>query len=102
MLFVHAANLESMSYGWLFAKTIIIMVVIIVIAFFAIKYLMPHLVRLRHRHRRESEIEILDYQPLEQRKAIYIIRIENKKIAVGVTDHSMNKLCELDDKEEKL
>ncbi|MBU0505481.1 MAG: flagellar biosynthetic protein FliO [bacterium] len=95
MLFVHAANLESLSYGWLFAKTIIIMVVIIVIAFFAIKYLMPHLVRLRHR--KESEIEILDYQPLEQRKAIYIVRIENKKIAVGVTDHSMNTLCEWDD-----
>ncbi len=94
MLFTQAPAVETLSYGWLFAKTIIIMVVIIVLAFLCIKYLLPRLVKLRRRT--ASDIEVLDFQPLEQKKSIYVVKIQDKKLAVGVSDHSVTKLCEWD------
>jgi len=92
LLLAQTGSFETMSYGWLFAKTISIMVAVILLAFLTIKYVLPKLVR--GRKLRGSNIEVLDYQPLENRKSVYLLRIEDKKVAVGVTDHAVAKLCE--------
>jgi len=92
MLLAQVGSGQEITFGWLFAKMIIAMIVIIILAFLTIKYVLPKIVRLRQKS--DSSIQILDFQPIEQRKSIYLLKIENKKIAIGVTDHSVAKLCE--------
>lgn len=84
--------MENLSYGWLFAKTVVAMIVIIALAFFSIKYVLPRFVRARRKS--GSNIQILDFQPLEQRKSVYLLKIKNKKVAVAVSDQAFAKLCE--------
>lgn len=91
-MIIAQAGMEGISYGWLFAKTILIMIVIIVLAFFSIKYILPRFVQMRRKT--DSKIQILDFQPLEQRKTVYLVQIDNKKVAMAVSEHSICKLCE--------
>ncbi|EKD50575.1 MAG: hypothetical protein ACD_62C00495G0002 [uncultured bacterium] len=95
MFIAQTTGIETLSYGVLFAKTVVIMVVIIGLAFVSIKYLVPRLVKIRNK--KSATIEILDFLALEQRKAIYVVRIEEKKLALAVTDHAVAKLCEWDE-----
>ena len=84
---------EPISFGWLFVRTISAMIVVIALAIVGIKYFMPKL--LQARRRAGSKIEVLDYQPLEQRKSVYIVKIEDKKVALGVSEYGVNKICDL-------
>lgn len=83
---------EAVSYGVSFAKMLMAMVFIICLAFFVLKYLLPKMTIARRN--RDSQIKVLDYQPLEARKGIYLIQIHDRKLAVGVCDNSMSPLCE--------
>lgn len=82
----------AVSYGASFAKMILAMVFIVVLAFFVLKYLLPKMTVARRN--RDSQIKVLDYQPLESRKGIYLIKINDRKIAVGVSENTMAALCE--------
>jgi flagellar biogenesis protein FliO len=83
---------ENLSFTWLFIKMLVAMVVIISLALVSIRYLLPRLTRLPGR--RDSKIRVLDFHPLEARKSVYILDIDNHRVAVGVTEHSINKLTE--------
>lgn len=85
-------KLPELSYEWAFFKMLIIMLVVIALAFVVIKFLLPRLVSMRRNQ--NSNIKILDYQALEQRKSIFLLQIKNKEIAVAVTDHNVTKLAE--------
>ncbi len=89
-----SSDLPSISYGWLFAKMILAMIVIIALALVTLKYLLPRMIRLRQNG--NSKITILDYQCLEPRRSVYILQIENKKVAVGVTENGISKICDLE------
>jgi flagellar biogenesis protein FliO len=99
LLLSQIQDVEPISYGFLFAKMVIAMVVIIAAAFLCIKFILPRFTQVRRK--KHSDIQILDYQPLEARKSIYLIRIEDKKVALGVTDHSIAKLAEWEYHEEE-
>lgn len=92
MFLAQITTSDTVSFGAMFAKTIIALVVIIGLALFVIKFLLPKITQIRRKN--GSVIQILDFQPLEQRKSIYLIRVEDKKIAVGVSEQSITKLCE--------
>jgi flagellar biosynthetic protein FliO len=94
MLIAQISSLtEPVSFGWLFARTIVAMIVVIVLAIWGLKYILPKI--LQAKRRAGSKIEVLDYQPLEARKSVYIIKIEDKKVAIGVSEHNVNKICDL-------
>jgi flagellar biogenesis protein FliO len=94
MVILAEALSESVSFAPLFFKTILVTIFILVLAVLAIRYLVPRMNLLRRN--KDSNIQILDYQSLDQRKAVYILKIENKKVAVGVTDHTVSKICDLE------
>ncbi len=81
------------SYGFLLFKMVAASVVVVLLAIVTLKYLLPLL--MRRGRGAKSSIQVLDYQSLQPKKAIYIVQIEEKKIAVGVTEHSITKICEL-------
>lgn len=88
------ASDESLSFAPLFLKTVIATILILILAIVAIRYLIPRLTG--HRRNQNSTIKVLDAQPLDARKMIYIVSIENKKVALGVTEHQVTKLCDLE------
>lgn len=91
------ADTSSLSYGWLFAKMVSAMVIIIVLALVTIKYVLPRMIRMQRKA--DSRIQILDYQPLEQRKVVYLLKIDDKKVALAMTDQGAAKLCEWDNQD---
>lgn len=91
-----APELSEISYGWMFAKMMVAMIVIIALALVTIKYALPKMMRLRQNP--NSRIKVLDYQPLEPRKSIYIVEIDKRRVAIGVTEHGIQPICELEDK----
>lgn len=92
MILAQITTSDTVSFGAMFFKTIVALVIIIGLAFFIIKFLLPKITQIRRKN--GSVIQVLDFQPLEPRKSIYLIRIEDKKIAVGVSENSITKLAE--------
>lgn len=86
--------MESISFGWLFAKTVLAMVAVILLAIWGIRYLMPRLHGLKARS--GSALHILERFGLEPRKVLYIVQVGKRRILLGVTDHQINKLADLD------
>lgn len=99
MLILEIANTESVSFGAAFVKMMAAMILIIALAFVMIKIVLPLFMKMRRKS--DSKIQVLDFQPLEPRKNIYLLRIEDKKVAVGVSENSVTKLCEWEYNEDK-
>jgi len=93
-LIAQAENVENISFGWAAAKMVFAMIGVIVFALLVIRYVLPKLTQVRRRE--DSSIEVLDMQPLAPRRSVYLVKIEDKKIAVGMTENGMTKLCEWD------
>lgn len=87
-------SVEPMSFLPLFVKTVVATVFIVAAAIVSMRYFIPRL--SGYRRNRDSKIQILDYQPLDARKAIYIVKIEGKKVAIGVGESGVNKICDLE------
>lgn len=84
---------QQLSYAGLFLKMVLACVVVIALAIGALKYVLPFLVRAKRNQK--SAIQILDVQSLEHKKAIYIVQIEDKRVAIGVTEQTITKICDL-------
>jgi flagellar biogenesis protein FliO len=84
----------TLSFAPLFIKTVIVTVFIVAAAIVSMRYFIPRL--SGYRRNRDSKIQILDFQPLDARKAIYIVKIENKKVAIGTGEHGVQKICDLE------
>ncbi|MCP5463551.1 MAG: FliO/MopB family protein [Deltaproteobacteria bacterium] len=86
------AAASDLSYGWNFAITSIVMIVIIVGAFLVLKYVIPRLTGAQGNS--NSKIQILDRQSIAPRKAVYLVQIEDKKVALAISDNHVAKLAE--------
>ncbi len=87
-------NSPGLSFGWLFAKTVLAMVIVVGLAFWFLKYIFP---RLYGRHfQPSSRIKVVERLGLEARKALYVVQVGKKSILVGVTDHHISKLMDLE------
>lgn len=84
---------SSVSFLPLFIKTVLVTLFVVVLAIVAIRYFVPRL--SGYRRNRDSMIQIVDMQPLDARRAIGIVKIGDKQIAVGMTEHSLTYLCEV-------
>lgn len=89
----------GLSFGWLFVKTIVAMVIVIGLAFVVLRYLLPRF----HGVARSSgsRIKILERFGLEPRKGLYIVQVGEKAALIGTSDHSVNKLMDLEAKDLK-
>lgn len=90
-------QVEGLSFGWLFVKTILAMMLVIGLAIFLIRYLLPRIQGVGNP--RAGNIKILERFGLEPRKVLYIVEVEKQKILIGTTDHQITKLMDLSQKE---
>ena len=87
---------EELSLPTVLFKTFLLTGFIVLLAILFIKYVIPKI--SLPRNSQKSSIQILDRQTLDGRKSIYIVSIDQKKLALGVTDHQISTLCELESK----
>ena len=89
-----STNLDGLSLDTTLFKTIFAMIFVVALAVVFLKYVLPLLTG--HHKKKNSSIEILDYQILNGRKMIYVLKIEDKKVAVAVSEQNVTKLLEWD------
>lgn len=87
------------NFWFLILKMIVASFVVIGLAVFILKFVLPRVVS--GRANKKSAIQILDFQAIDAKNAIYIVQIENKRVAVGATAHSLTKILDLPDTTEK-
>jgi flagellar biogenesis protein FliO len=90
---------SSVDFTWLFIKMVFAMVFVIALAILVIRFIIPKLALVRSRGRK-SDLEVLDRIPLDAKKALYIIRIEGRRLLISVSDNHMGLIAELDAKDE--
>lgn len=92
---------ETLSFGTLFLKMIIALVIVCLLAYIIMKWALPKVVNIRGGHK--SIIKVIDYFRLEPKKTLYIIEVKGKYLLLGVTDHYISPLTttQLDEDEIK-
>lgn len=95
-LLAQVTSLEDsgISFGWLFFKTIVGMVVVIALAFFVLRYLVPRL-QVGRAGRLGSRIKIVERAALEPRKVLYLIQIDKRSALIGTSDQGITKVMDL-------
>lgn len=91
---------SSVDFTWLFVKMVLAMVIVIALAVVTIRYVIPKLAMVRTRGG-EAGMRILDRMPLDARKAVYIIEVEERRLLIGVSENHVGLLAELSRKEEE-
>lgn len=88
----------GISFGWLFVKTLVAMIIVIVLAFVFIRYIMPRL-HWGRGLRKGSNITILERQALEARKHLYLVRVGRKTVLIGTADQRISKIMDVETEE---
>jgi len=99
-------NLESQPYaesmpdlpeshlGWLFIKVLLAMILVLALAFMAIKYLLPGSPWIKKFQ--NSPIKVIAQTLLENRKSLYLIEVAGKVVLVGTSDQSIAALAQFE------
>ena len=90
----------DVDFTWVFIKMLAALVVVCVTAILLLRYGVPYLsLRRGKRPMKQSPFELLARFSLEQRRALYLMRIEGKRYVLGASEGGITKLAELDEKE---
>jgi len=98
-LLAQAEPLQPLSFGWLFVKMILAMVVVLALAIWFMKYWLPRFYGVNQAA--AGKIKVLFRFGLEPRKSLYVINLGKKNLLVGVTDHQLSTLAELSEEDVK-
>lgn len=92
---------ETLSFGTLFLKMIIALIIVCLLAYIIMKWALPKAINIRGGHK--GIIKIIDYFRLEPKKTLYIIEVKGKYLLLGVTDQYISPLtiAQLDEEEIK-
>lgn len=89
------------SLTLLFLKTIIALGIVIVISIIFLRVVMPKIYRTRFT-RGTKNIEVIDFYNLAPKKQLFIIKVINRYLLIGVSENNINLICELTDVQDKL
>ncbi|MFZ0389261.1 MAG: flagellar biosynthetic protein FliO [Calditrichia bacterium] len=95
---VPAANpASSLNMGWLFFKTMLILVFIIVLIFAAVFVLKKYVYGSSAASGKNEWIQVLASMQLQPKKQVSLLKVFNRILLVGITDNQMQTLAEFDD-----
>ncbi len=89
---------SSVDFTWLFLKTILAMVVVLALAVIGLRFILPRL-SMNRAPKGDSDLQIIERMPLDAKKSVMILGIEGRRFLVGVTEHQMSLLAELNQNE---
>jgi flagellar biogenesis protein FliO len=103
LLFEIAANVatepltsaNTVDFSFLFLKTMVGLVIVCIIVIVLLKHGVPRM-KIFNKFKEAKYFAVIDRFTLEPKKHLYTIQIKDKYYLLGVTDHSINLICELD------
>ncbi len=95
-----ATQSSAVDFTLLFIKMISALIVVCVVAVLILKYMVPKF-SFAKRFSAEGPVKILSRIALGPKQHLYLVKVEEKCILLGVTDHSITKIDELKDYEQK-
>lgn len=84
---------------WVLVKMLLSLAAVLGLMFGVVWLLRRFITRGAGPASRPVEIEIVGSRVLEQRKSVYVLKILQNVIVVGVTEHGMNTLAEIRDEQ---
>jgi len=85
---------SSIDFTWLFLKMVFAMIFVIALAIVVIRFIIPKLTFNRGASGR-SDLKIVDRVPLDNRKSLYVLQVEGRRLLVGASDHYVGLIAEL-------
>jgi flagellar biogenesis protein FliO len=86
---------SPVSFGWLFFKTMAVLIFVIVLAIVVIRVVFPKLQGKVFQGR--SSIRILDKLPLDARKSLWVVQVGKKMALEGLSEQGVTKILDLDE-----
>ncbi|MCE9625821.1 MAG: flagellar biosynthetic protein FliO [Deltaproteobacteria bacterium] len=85
---------SSLDFTWLFLKMVFAMIFVIGLAIVIIRFIIPKLTYNRGASAR-SDLKIVDRVPLDNRKSLYVLQVEGRRLLVGASEHYVGLIAEL-------
>ncbi len=85
---------SSTHFTWLFIKTLGVMVFVIGLAIFLLRFIIPKL-SLQRNSRGGADFQVLGRYALDTKKGLYVVQVEGRRFLLGSTEHSLVLITEL-------
>lgn len=95
---VPATPESAVDFTWLFIKMLFILGLVSILALLILKYGMPRTAFYK-RLQQGSICKIKARQAIEPRKSLYLVELGKRYLVLGVTDHAINQIVELNEEE---
>lgn len=87
--------MQNIDFSFLFLKMLSALVVAVVAAILVLKYVIPKLSFVK-KMSDGQQIKILSRVALGYKQHLYLVKVAEKCILVGVTDHGVNKIADIE------
>lgn len=90
-----ATSSNAIDFTFLFLKMIAALVVAVVAAILVLKYAVPKF-SFAKKFSGQGQIKILSRVSLGPKQQLYLVKVAEKCILLGATDHEINKIAEIE------
>jgi flagellar biosynthetic protein FliO len=88
---------SAIDFSWMFVKMLGILGFVSVLAVLVLKYAVPH-VGIIKKFQRGGSIKVLERTAIEPKKSLYLVEAFKRYFVIGVSEHGINLLAEIDSK----
>jgi len=85
---------NSTDFSFLFVKMIFAMLIVIALAVVLLRYVLPK-ISMRRPGLGKTELQVVDRIPLDQKKALYVVEVEGRRILLAVSENHVGMVTEL-------
>lgn len=85
---------EEIDFGMLLLRTFFFLALVCLLIYFVLRKVLPHLVQVPGI--RNRNIKIIERLPLDQKKSLLVVEVQDKAYLLGCSENSINILMELD------
>lgn len=85
---------EEIDFGMLLLRTFFFLAVVCLLIYFLLRKVLPRIVQLPGI--RNRAVKIIERLPLDQKKSLVVVEIQDKAFLLGCSENSINILMELD------
>ena len=85
---------EEIDFSMLLLRTFFFLALVCLLIYFLLRKVLPRIVQLPGLHNRT--VKIIERLPLDQKKSLVVVEIQDKAFLLGCSENSINILMELD------
>jgi flagellar protein FliO/FliZ len=85
---------EEIDFGMLLLRTFFFLALVCLLIYFLLRKVLPHLAQMPGL--RNRTVKIIERLPLDQKKSLVVVEIQDKAFLLGCSENSINILMELD------